>query len=131
MKPDLDIKLLVVDTSPLITLAAANSLDVLLYVENAELIIPDAVLYEATHDASRLGAADIIAWVKANRRRIEVAPTNSYFGRGHRGTGAPARQRARHPALRGGRTPSTVEKLAKHEAMVQETIQALLRRPGS
>ena len=34
-------------------------------------------------------------------------------------------------AIAAGRTPSTVEKLAKHEAMVQETIQALLRRPGS
>jgi hypothetical protein len=79
LRPELSIKLFVVDTSPLITLAAANSLDYLLYVENADLVIPDAVLYEATHDASRLGAADILGWVKANRRRVEVAPTNTYL----------------------------------------------------
>jgi hypothetical protein len=44
LRPELSIKLFVVDTSPLITLAAANSLDYLLYVENAEIVIPDAVL---------------------------------------------------------------------------------------
>jgi hypothetical protein len=79
LRPELSIKLFVVDTIPLITLAAANSLDYLLYVENAEIVIPDAVLYEATHDASRLGAADILGWVKANRLRVEVAPTNTYL----------------------------------------------------
>lgn len=72
------IRLFVVDTSPLITLAAARSLDYLLYVEGATLVIPDAVLYEATFDASRLGAADILSWVKDNHRRIELAPTNAY-----------------------------------------------------
>lgn len=51
MSPDPRITLFVVDTSPLITLAAANSLDYLLYVEGAEIVIPDAVPYEATHDA--------------------------------------------------------------------------------
>lgn len=71
------LKLFVVDTGPLITLAVARSLDYLLYV-SADIIIPDAVLYEATHDAARLGAESIIAWVKANRARIEVAPTNAY-----------------------------------------------------
>ncbi len=49
-----DLKLFVVDTGPLITLAAAQSLDYLLFVD-ADVVIPDAVLYEATHDASRLG----------------------------------------------------------------------------
>lgn len=34
-------------------------------------------------------------------------------------------------AITAGRTPSTVEKLAKHEAMVQETIHELLRRPDA
>ncbi len=48
-----DLKLFVVDTGPLITLAAAQSLDYLLYVD-ADVVIPDAVLYEATHDAARL-----------------------------------------------------------------------------
>lgn len=72
------VRLFVVDTGPLITLAAARSLDYLLYVEGATLVIPDAVLYEATFDSSRLGAADILAWVKDNHRRVEIAPTNAY-----------------------------------------------------
>lgn len=71
------IALFVVDTGPLITLAAAQSLDYLLFVR-ARLIIPDAVLHEATRDAARLGAQDIIDWVKANRATIEIAPTRAY-----------------------------------------------------
>ncbi len=73
-----ELKIFVVDTGPLITLAVAESLDYLLYVDGADLIIPDAVLYEATADAGRLGAQDIIDWIKANRRRIEIAPTKAY-----------------------------------------------------
>ncbi len=73
------ISIFVVDTSPLITLAAAQSLDYLLYVESATLIIPDAVFYEATRDASKLGATDVMAWVKNNHSRIEIAPTNAYL----------------------------------------------------
>lgn len=72
-----DLKLFVVDTGPLITLAAARSLDYLAYAD-ADLVIPDAVLHEATFDAGRLGAQDIIDWVKANRTRVEVAPTRAY-----------------------------------------------------
>jgi hypothetical protein len=71
------IKLFVIDTGPLITLAVANSLDYLLYIQ-ADIVIPDAVLYEATHDAAKLGAQDIIDWVKVNRTRIELAPTQSF-----------------------------------------------------
>lgn len=72
------LKIFVVDTGPLITLAAARSLDYLLNVEGADLIIPDAVLYEATHDASRLGADDILSWAQSNRDRVEFAPTQAY-----------------------------------------------------
>jgi len=72
-----DLKIFVVDTGPLITLAVAQSLDYLLYVE-ADIIIPDAVLHEATRDAGRLGAQDIIDWVKAHRTHIEIAPTKAY-----------------------------------------------------
>jgi hypothetical protein len=72
------ITIFVVDTSPLITLAAARSLDYLLYVDRAAIVIPDAVFYEATRDASKLGALDILAWVKGHRDRIEIAPTNAF-----------------------------------------------------
>ena len=72
-----DIKLFVVDTGPLIILAAAQSLDYLLYV-NVDVVIPDAVLHEATYDAARLGAQDIIEWLKAHRAHVEIAPTKAY-----------------------------------------------------
>jgi hypothetical protein len=72
-----DLKIFVVDTGPAITLAVAQSLDYLLYV-SADLIIPDAVLHEATRDAARLRAQDIIEWVKANRAYVEIAPTKAY-----------------------------------------------------
>jgi hypothetical protein len=72
-----DLKIFVVDTGPLITLAAAQSLDYLLFID-ADIIIPDAVLHEATRDAARLGAQDIIDWVKAHRSQIEIAPTKAY-----------------------------------------------------
>ena len=73
------VKLFVVDTGPLITLAAAKSLDYLLYVEGAKVVLPDAVFYEATRDALKLGAADILDWVKENHRSIEIAPTNAFL----------------------------------------------------
>ena len=72
-----DLKIFVVDTGPLITLAVAQALDYLLFV-NADVIIPDAVLHEATRDASRLGAQDIVDWVKAHRAHVEIAPTKAY-----------------------------------------------------
>jgi hypothetical protein len=72
-----DLKLFVVDTGPLITLAVAQSLDYLLFVD-ADIVIPDAVLHEATRDAARLGAQDIIDWAKAHRNHIEIAATKAY-----------------------------------------------------
>ena len=36
------------------------------------------MLHEATYDAARLGAQDIIEWVKAHRGQIEIAPTKAY-----------------------------------------------------
>ena len=73
-----NISLYVLDTGPLITLAAADSLDYLLY-PNVDVVIPDAVFYEATRDTAKLGAQSIIAWVKLNHRRIEIAVTNAYL----------------------------------------------------
>ncbi len=72
------VALYVFDTGPLITLAAAQSLDYLLY-PNVTVVIPDAVFYEATRDTSKLGAQSIIDWVKANHTKIELAVTNTYL----------------------------------------------------
>lgn len=69
--------LFVLDTGPLITLAAAESLDYLLY-PNVPVVIPDAVFYEATRDSAKLGAQSIIDWVRDHRGTIEVAVTNTY-----------------------------------------------------
>ncbi len=71
------IKIFVVDTGPLITLAAAESLDYLLYPA-IDVIVPDAVFYEATRDIGKLGAQEIVGWVKAHRDRIELAVTNAF-----------------------------------------------------
>jgi hypothetical protein len=70
-------KLLIVDAGPLITLAVANSLDYLLYADGP-VVIPDAVFFEATRDASRLGASIIVEWVNANLDRVHIAPTNAF-----------------------------------------------------
>jgi hypothetical protein len=72
------ISLYVLDTGPLITLAAAESLDYLLY-PNISVVIPDAVFYEATRDTAKLGAQSIIEWVKAHHTQVEIAVTNAYL----------------------------------------------------
>jgi hypothetical protein len=62
---ELHAKLLVTDTGPLITLAAADSLDYLLY-PGIPLYVADAVLYEATVKSDALGAQSIAEWVQGN-----------------------------------------------------------------
>lgn len=59
----LEIRLVVVDAAPLITLAAAKSLDYLLYPE-LPVVVPDAVFHEATAAANKLGAQAIIDWYR-------------------------------------------------------------------
>ena len=53
--------LFVIDTGRLITLAAADSLDYLLF-PNVPIVIADAVFYEATRDSAKLGVQSIIDW---------------------------------------------------------------------
>lgn len=55
MSDGLSARLIVMNTGPLITLAAADSLDYLLY-PGVAVYVPDAVLYEATCDSAALGA---------------------------------------------------------------------------
>lgn len=74
----LRVSIFVLDTGPLITLAAADSLDYLLY-PNIPVVVPDAVFYEATRDSAKLGAQSIIAWVKEHHTEIEIAVTNAYL----------------------------------------------------
>lgn len=71
------IKIFVADTGPLITLAAAEALDYL-HFPSVPVIIPDAVFYEATRDAGRLGAQDLVDWMKANLQRVDLAATHTF-----------------------------------------------------
>lgn len=72
----IEVTLIVADVPPLITLAAAQCLDYLLYPE-LPVIIPDAVFYEATRQIDKLGAQEIVDWQRANSPRVRVDPTQA------------------------------------------------------
>jgi hypothetical protein len=74
---EISAKLIVTDTGPLITLAAADVLDYLLY-PGVVVYIPDAVLYEATVNSASLGAAGIAAWVQAHADDVRLIVTEAY-----------------------------------------------------
>lgn len=78
MSDDLQARLIVMDTGPLITLAAADSLDYLLY-PHVPVYIPDAILYEATRDAQALGAAKILEWVQKHSGDVRTLSTEVFF----------------------------------------------------
>lgn len=67
-----NIRMVVTDAVPLITLAVARSLDYLLYPE-LPVLIPDAVFHEATAAAGKLGAQEIIDWY-----RVRIEPTEIF-----------------------------------------------------
>jgi hypothetical protein len=69
-----EIRLIVTDAAPLISLAAAKSLDYLLY-PNLPVIIPDAVFHEATASSGKLGAQEILDWYRAHIGEIRIEPT--------------------------------------------------------
>jgi hypothetical protein len=75
---DLSARLIVMDTGPLITLAAADCLDYLLY-PGVPVHIPDAVLYEATRDSAALGAAEILDWAQRNSEQVRTISTETFF----------------------------------------------------
>ena len=68
------LRLIVSDTSPLITLALAESLDLLLQ-PGVPISIPDAVYVEATRIRSAAGASVIVDWLNTHRVRAQIAPT--------------------------------------------------------
>lgn len=73
----IEVALIVLDMSPLITLAAAERLDYLLYPE-LPVIIPDAVFYEATRQIDRLGAQEILAWHHDRQEKVRIEPTEAF-----------------------------------------------------
>ena len=72
-----DVRIIVSDTPPLITLAAAKSLDYLLYPA-LPVIIPDAVFVEATNTAGKLGAQEILDWYREHMDTVRVEPTETF-----------------------------------------------------
>jgi len=74
---ELKAKLIVPDTGPLITLAAADSLDYLLYPA-APVYIPDAVLYEATVKSDAIGAQSIAEWVQRHSEHVHPLVTQVF-----------------------------------------------------
>ena len=73
----IEVAVIVTDTSPLITLAAAQSLDYLLYPA-LPVVIPDAVFYEATAQIDRLGAQEIIDWQRRSPETVLIEPTEAF-----------------------------------------------------
>lgn len=73
----LEVAIIVTDSPPLITLAAARSLDYLLF-PTLPVIIPDAVFHEATSAAGKLGAQEILDWYRAHTDQIRVEPTDIF-----------------------------------------------------
>jgi hypothetical protein len=75
--------ILITDTSSLITLAVAESLDYLALL-NVPIFVPDAVYFEATLDIEKMGASDIVAWVQQNPGIIQIVPTDTFVEEIHR-----------------------------------------------
>jgi hypothetical protein len=73
----IEVAIVVTDVPPLITLAAAQSLDYLLYPA-LPVIIPDAVFHEATAGAGKLGAQEILDWYRAHTQAVRVEPTQAF-----------------------------------------------------
>jgi hypothetical protein len=72
-----EVAIIVTDAPPLITLAAAQSLDYLLYPE-LPMIVPDAVFHEPTAAAGKLGAQEILEWYRAHMEQVRVEPTATF-----------------------------------------------------
>ncbi len=77
------LRVLITDTSSLITLAVADSLEYLALAE-MDIFVPDAVYFEATADLEKLGATNIVAWVQNNPGVIQIIPTDTFIDELHR-----------------------------------------------
>jgi predicted nucleic acid-binding protein len=69
--------LIVTDASPLITLGAARALSCLT-MAGVPVFIPDMVYAEVTQDMARLGAEEVVQWVRAHLGQVEIVPTQVF-----------------------------------------------------
>jgi hypothetical protein len=73
----IEITLIVVDAPPLITLTVSRSLDYLLY-PGLPVVIPDAVLHEATAALEGPGAQDILDWQADHAEQVCIVVTDAF-----------------------------------------------------
>jgi hypothetical protein len=69
--------LIVTDASPLITLGAARALSCLT-IPGVPVFIPDMVYAEVTRDMAKLGAEEVVAWIRAHLGQVQIVPTQVY-----------------------------------------------------
>lgn len=72
-RPMIDYALIIPDATPLITLAAADSLDLLLK-PGLPIAVPDGVHFEAVRFPTKLGAADLVQWLQ-DHPEVRIEPT--------------------------------------------------------
>lgn len=74
----MSISLIVTDSGPLITLAAAEALDTL-FLPGLPVIIPDMVRYEVIQDLSKPGAEQVADWIRLNDpHRLTIGSTEVF-----------------------------------------------------
>jgi hypothetical protein len=69
--------LIVTDASPLITLAAADALSCLI-MPDVPVLIPDMVHAEVSRDVTRIGAKEIVDWIRAHGDQVRIVATEVY-----------------------------------------------------
>ncbi|MEI8145853.1 MAG: hypothetical protein WCH83_10365 [Alphaproteobacteria bacterium] len=129
--------LIVTDTSPLLTLVLADSLDVLLR-PGLPISIPDAVYVEATRVRGSPGADQIVAWINAHLDWVRIVPTDIGIdqqrrleeGRSIRGLGEQAALEALERFLRSNPTAEALllfedSDVQKRRAVVDERVSLI------
>jgi hypothetical protein len=70
--------LIITDASPLITLAVADSLDVLTLLD-VQVIIPDMVYFEVTRHLDSPGASKLLEWIRINQeKKVSIRATEVF-----------------------------------------------------
>jgi hypothetical protein len=73
------ISLIVTDTGPLITLALAGELNVLIMKTEIQVVIPDLVRFEVLRHMDKPGAREIDEWIRSNEpEAVRVASTEEH-----------------------------------------------------
>ena len=69
--------LIVTDALPLMTLSAADALSCLL-IPDVPVLIPDMVHAEVARDMTRLGAKEIVDWIRTHGEQVKIIATEDY-----------------------------------------------------